>query len=121
MGRTDANALTEDKATITLGFADGSFGTIHYLANGAAAFPKERVEVFVGGRILQLDNFRKLRGFGWANFRTMNLWKQDKGQAACSAAFLSAIELGRPTPIPPEQIFEVARVSIETAELLRQQ
>jgi predicted dehydrogenase/threonine dehydrogenase-like Zn-dependent dehydrogenase len=121
MGRTEANVLTEDKAAITLGFADGSFGTIHYLANGAAAFPKERVEVFVGGRILQLDNFRKLKGFGWANFRTMNLWKQDKGQAACSAAFLAAIEHGRPTPIPPEEIFEVARVSIQSAELLRQQ
>ena len=52
-------------AAITLGFADGSFGTVHYLANGGASFPKERIEVFVAGRVLQLDNFRKLKGYNW--------------------------------------------------------
>src|SRR5690606_10753280 len=57
MGKTEALAITEDKASITLGFADGSFGTIHYLANGGASFPKERIEVFAAGRTLQLDNF----------------------------------------------------------------
>ncbi|NCC76977.1 MAG: dehydrogenase, partial [Clostridia bacterium] len=42
MGDSPGVAVTEDKAAIVLGFADGSFGTIHYLANGAASFPKER-------------------------------------------------------------------------------
>lgn len=121
MGDCDSVAVTEDKASITLGFADGSFGTILYLANGAASFPKERVEVFAAGRVLQLDNFRKLRGFGWPGFKKMNLWKQDKGQSACAAAFLSAIENGSESPIPIEEIFEVARVSIEATEILRNQ
>lgn len=121
MGDTPAVAVTEDKASITLGFSDGSFGTILYLANGAASFPKERVEVFAAGRVLQLDNFRKLRAFGWPGFRKMNLWKQDKGQAACAAAFVEALTKGAPSPIPPEEIFEVARVSIAAAELLRAQ
>lgn len=40
MGDTDAVEITEDKAAIILGFEDGSFGTIHYLANGASSFPK---------------------------------------------------------------------------------
>lgn len=121
MGETPAVAVTEDKASITLGFADGSFGTILYLANGAASFPKERVEVFAAGCVLQLDNFRKLRAFGWPGFRKMNLWKQDKGQGACAAAFVEALTKGAPSPIPAEEIFEVARVSIEAAELLRAQ
>ena len=34
--------------------------TVLYLANGSKAFPKERLEVFAAGRVLQLDNFRKL-------------------------------------------------------------
>jgi predicted dehydrogenase/threonine dehydrogenase-like Zn-dependent dehydrogenase len=110
--------VAEDKASITLGFEDGSFGTILYLANGAASFPKERIEVFSAGRVLQLDNFRKLRGFGWPGFTKMNLWKQDKGQAGCAAAFLQAIEAGT-CAIPPEEIFEVARVTIEADRLLR--
>ncbi|CAM0997715.1 Dehydrogenase [Rhodanobacter sp. Root179] len=121
MGGTAGVSVTEDKAVITLGFADGSFGAIHYLANGAASFPKERIEVFASGRVLQLDNFRKLRGFGWPGFSRMNLWRQDKGQQACAAAFLQAVESGADTPIPADEVFEVARVTIEAAEILRQQ
>jgi predicted dehydrogenase/threonine dehydrogenase-like Zn-dependent dehydrogenase len=121
MGDAPGVAITEDKAAITLGFADGSFGTVHYFANGAASFPKERVEVFAAGRVLQLDNFRKLKAFGWPGFKKMNLWKQDKGQSACAAAFLKAIENGEACPITPEEIFEVARVTIEVAEQLRAQ
>lgn len=120
MGDAPGVATTEDKASITLGFADGSFGTIMYLANGAANYPKERVEVFTSGRVLQLDNFRKLKGFGWPGFSRMNLWKQDKGQQQCAAAFLAAVQSGVPA-IAPGDIFEVARVTIEVAELLRQQ
>lgn len=120
MGDAPGVAITEDKASITLGFADGSFGTILYFANGAASFPKERVEVFAAGRVLQLDNFRKLKGYGWPGFSRLNLWTQDKGQNACAAAFLKAIEQGSPA-IPLDEIFEVAQVSIEVAEQLRGQ
>lgn len=120
MGRSPAIAVVEDKAAITLGFADGSFGTIMYLANGSASFPKERVEVFTAGGVLQLDNFRSLTAYGWPGFRGMKLWKQDKGQAACAAAFLNAVKTGRPA-IAPDEIFEVARVTIEAAQLLREQ
>lgn len=120
MGDAPGMVITEDKASITLGFEDGSFGTILYLANGAASFPKERVEVFAAGRVLQLDNFRKLKGYGWPGFSKMNLWKQDKGQNACAAAYLQAIENGV-SAIPADEIFEVARVSIDVAELLRRQ
>ncbi len=112
--------ITEDKASITLGFEDGSFGTILYLANGAASFPKERIEVFAAGRVLQLDNFRKLKGYGWPGFDRLNLWRQDKGQNACAAAFLQAVQKGAPA-IPLEEIFEVARVTINIAEQLRKQ
>jgi predicted dehydrogenase len=106
---------TRDTATIHLRFADGSIGTIHYFANGSKTFPKERLEVFASGRVLQLDNFRKLRAFGWPGFRGMNLWRQDKGQRACAAAFSQAVLSGGPAPIPLEQILEVARVTIEIA------
>lgn len=121
MGETDAVAILEDKASITLGFEDGSFGTIFYLANGASSFPKERVEVFTAGRVLQLDNFRKLKGFGWSNFNKMNLWRQDKGQDACAAAFVESIRQGKESPIPADEIFEVARITIQVAEILRAQ
>jgi predicted dehydrogenase len=111
---------TGDTATITLTFADGSVGSIHYFANGSKSFPKERLEVFSGGRILQLDNFRRLHGFGWPGFRKMNLWRQDKGQKACAAAFVRAVEQGGAAPIPFEELLEVGKITIGIAEATRQ-
>ncbi|MDR3442141.1 MAG: bi-domain-containing oxidoreductase [Legionella sp.] len=111
----------EDVAVVIIGFEDGSWGTIHYMANGSSRFPKERIEVFTAGRVLQLDNFRKLSGFGWPGFKKLALWKQDKGQDACCAAFLNAIEGGESMPIPFNEMIEVARVTIEAAQLLREQ
>jgi len=121
MGDTNAEAVCEDKAAITLGFEDGSFGTIHYLANGGASFAKERIEVFAAGRTLQLNNFLKLRGFNWPGFKKQNLRRQDKGQTACANAFVKAVETGGPTPIAAEELFEVAKVTIDVAEILRDQ
>ncbi|MGA1101865.1 MAG: Gfo/Idh/MocA family protein, partial [Opitutales bacterium] len=104
-----------DTVSLQLRFADGSIGTVHYFANGSKAFPKERLEVFAQGRVLQLDNFRKLTGFGWPGFRRMNLWRQDKGQKACAAAFVQTLQAGGKAPIPWEEIYEVTRVTIELA------
>lgn len=109
------NSMQHDTASIELAFEDGSIGTIHYFANGAKSFPKERLEVFAGGAILQLDNFRKLRGYNWPGFSKMNLLNQDKGQKACAKAFLKAIDDHLP-PIPVEELFEVSRISIEVAK-----
>lgn len=121
MGDSDGVNVTEDKAAMILGFADGSFGTIHYLANGAPSFPKERVEVFAAGATLQLDNFIKLKGYGWKGFKKLNLWKQDKGQTNCAKAFINSVKEGEDAPIPVEELFEVAKITIDIAEQLRSQ
>ena len=69
--------------------------------------------------VLQLDNFRRLEGFGWKGFKKDKLLRQDKGQSACAQAFVDAIKNGDPSPIPFDEIVEVARVSIEVASSLR--
>jgi len=112
-------AATADTVTIQLAFADGSIGTIHYFANGSKSYPKERLEVFAAGRVLQLDNFRKLTGFGWPGFTKMNLWRQDKGQRNCAGMFVNVVEKGGFTPIPLAEVLEVSRISIEVAANLR--
>lgn len=114
--RAGMASATNDTVSLQLGFADGSIGTVHYYANGSKTFPKERLEVFAAGRVLQLDNYRKLTGFGWPGFKKMNLWRQDKGQKGCAKAFVKAIEGGAPAPIPFDEVIEVSRVSIELAE-----
>jgi predicted dehydrogenase/threonine dehydrogenase-like Zn-dependent dehydrogenase len=110
--RLAMTSATGDTLSLQLGFADGSIGTVHYFANGCKTFPKERLEVFAAGRVLQLDNFRKLRGFSWPGFSKMNLWRQDKGQGSCAKAFVDAVRQCGPAPIPFEEIVESSRVSI---------
>ncbi|HTB63824.1 MAG TPA: bi-domain-containing oxidoreductase, partial [Opitutales bacterium] len=106
-----------DVAMLHLRFADGSVGSVHYLANGSPKFPKERLEVFCDGRVLQLDNFRKLTGFGWSGFGSFKTWKQDKGHQAEFAAFLHAVRSGLPSPIPKQELFEVSRATIQLAQM----
>lgn len=113
LGRHPALAIRDDKFSLTLEFTDGSIATIHYLANGNKGFPKERVEVFVAGRVLQLDNFLKLRSWGWQGFSKMNLWRQDKGTLQCTRAFMDGIHARSGEPISRGEIFEISRLSIE--------
>jgi predicted dehydrogenase len=109
-----------DTAHISLKFEDGSIASIQYYANGHRSFPKERIEVFASGRILQLENFRVLRGFGFRGLNSFRTWRQDKGHASCVQAFLNAIRSGAPSPIPAAEIFEVSRIAIEVVESLNE-
>ncbi|MDA8091372.1 MAG: bi-domain-containing oxidoreductase [Nitrospiraceae bacterium] len=118
IGPSPAIAVRDDKVTFTMTFADGSLGTVHYMANGHKSFPKESLEVFCDGRVLQMDNFRKLRGFGWTGFSKMDLWRQDKGQRACAAAFIQALRTGLPSPIAFSEIVEVTRIGFDIMDIL---
>lgn len=117
--RTDMDSATGDTVTLQLRFADGSIGTVHYFANGSKAFPKERLEVFASGFVLQLDNFRKMTGYGWPGFSKFNLWRQDKGQRNCVQAFIDAVQGKGAAPIPLSEVLEISRLSIEIAKAVR--
>lgn len=106
-----------DTLTITLKFEDGSIGTVHYFANGSKMFPKERLEVFCDGKTMQMDNFRALKGFGFAKkgFKNMRLWRQDKGQSGEVRAFFDSIREGKESPIPFDEIVEVMKVTLDLA------
>jgi predicted dehydrogenase/threonine dehydrogenase-like Zn-dependent dehydrogenase len=119
MKEESRNGAPADKVSFTLRFEDGSFGTVLYLSNGHRSFPKERLEVFCDQRVLQLDNFRKLTGYGWKGFRSMNLWRQDKGQNACVASFLKSVSEGLTSPIPLDELLEVSKVTLAIAQTQR--
>ena len=119
MGRNSAMSVVDDESIISLQFEDGSIGVIQYFSNGGKCFPKERLEVFAADAVLQLDNYRVLRGLAWPGFSKKSLWVQDKGQDSCLKAFLYAIRNGNEAPIPLEQIWEVSRLSVEIADAAR--
>lgn len=102
-----------DTAFIQFGFGDGSIGSFHYLAGGSKIFPKERLEVFCGGGILQIDNFRTLTPFDWLGASRQRLWKQDKGHAAEIKALVEAAGSGGSSLIPFHGIVEVTRTCLD--------
>ena len=115
-----ADGICDDKAVVILSFEDGSIGTLNYLANGHSSYPKEHMEIFCAGRVYEIQNFRKLRVFGHPGFHSNRLWRQDKGQRACVAAFVQALRLSSPSPIPLAELLEVTRATFQIAELLKQ-
>jgi len=119
MGRNDAFEIVEDKCVITLGFEDGSIGTIQYFANGGSRFPKERIEVFANDAVLQIDNFRALRAFGWQGAKGRKLFKQDKGQEACVQHYLDSVAAGKGATIAFDELVEVSRATLEADRLIR--
>ena len=117
-GNHEKLSQKSDQASINLKFTDGSVATIIYLSNGHKSYPKETIDVFVSGKILTLNNFKSLRGYGWKAFRRQNLIRQNKGQFECASAFVAAIRKQTKPPICKHEIFEVTRYTLEIAERL---
>lgn len=109
----------DDVMSVSLLFADGSLGNLHYFANGHKSYTKEKLEVYSEGRVLLLDNFRKLRGYGWSNFNKLNLYSQDKGRQAEIGGFVERVALGGPPFLPVEQIWNVTAATLAATESAR--
>ena len=73
-----------DTAVISLACQNGSICSINYFANGTKDFPKERIEIFVGGKIIQIDNFKSIAFYGFKNAKNQSLWAQDRKRIANS-------------------------------------
>jgi len=117
----DDDRYREDNLVMTFTFADNSIGTVSYLANGDKAFPKERIEVFCGGRVAVLDDFRRLE---LAHQGKRNIirsrWRQDKGHRGEWKAFSTAITTGTQPPIPYHHLFGVTAATLAALEALHQ-
>jgi len=116
VGDTGGLPTRNDHMSILLSFADGSLGNVHYFAAGHRSFPKEALRVFSQGRVLELDNFRKLRGFGWPGFKKQNLFRQDKGHEAEIVAFIDRVTQGGPPLIPPAELWNVTEATFAAEE-----
>jgi len=92
-----------DNCVVTLRLADGSLGTLVYLANGDPAFDKERIEVFGQGRAAAIENWHCARVFGGGRARKIKARGSGKGHRHEMAAFVDAIRTGGPSPLPLEQ------------------
>ena len=113
----ETGGIRDDKMTINMTFADGSIGTVHYLANGPKSYPKERVEIFSEGRVLVIDNWRQLESFGWPGAPKMKI-RQEKGHKAEVATFIKRVTEGGAPPIPfadLEMVTEASFAAVRSA------
>jgi predicted dehydrogenase len=99
-----------DNVAVDLTFADGSIGSILYVADGSPALPKERLEGYASNRSGILHDYRSLELFGPAGKRRVRPRRRDKGHAQEVEAFLRGVESGE----PPVELDEIANVSLAT-------
>src|SRR5580704_15470278 len=94
-----------DNVLISLRFANGSEGTISYLANGDRSYSKERIEVFGGGCTAVLEDFRRLELVRNGHKEVVrSRWRQDKGHRAEWEAFAASVNRGSGAAIPVEEV-----------------
>jgi len=99
----NSEITNEDNLSITIKFKDGSLGNIIYLANGDQSMPKERLEVFCGGKIGVINDFKTLDIY--ADNKVKSLKLNGKGHKQEVSAFLSAIKAGEQAPISFQSIY----------------
>ena len=119
-GTPSDDRYREDNVILMLKYQNGSVGTITYVANGDRSLPKERLEVFGGGSVAILDDFRRLELMrDGRNSVRKNRWRQDKGHRPEWEAFMRAVRDGGPPPIPYQELFDVSLASILALDALR--
>jgi predicted dehydrogenase len=114
---------SNDNVVAILRFANGSQGTISYLANGDKAYSKERLEVFGGGRVAVLEDFRRLELVRDGRKKTISSkLGQDKGHRGEWEAVAHAIRTGGRSPIPFDEIVstQLATFALEESRMIGQ-
>ena len=118
------NALGEnpqentDNVSILLKYENGTNAVINYFANRSKSYVKERVEVFSQEKVLVLDNWRKLEGFGVKGFSKMT-GTMDKGHKRQFALLNERLQKGGEALIPFESIVNTTRASFACIESLK--
>jgi predicted dehydrogenase/threonine dehydrogenase-like Zn-dependent dehydrogenase len=113
-----ARRYNHDNVLVSITFSDGSAGTIHYLANGAAAVEKEYLEVFGDQKAARMWNFKKLECAVGRETSTKS-FSGDKGHAAEMKALLEGFESGASAPVSLYSLAATSRVTFAVLESLR--
>lgn len=111
-----------DDVVVTLSFANGSVASIGYFCAGDRSFSKERVEIFGGGAVAVIDDFRRGWTISGARRRRLGgLWGGPrKGHREELEAFIEAVRHGRSAPIPFEESVQATLATLAVVRSLNQ-
>ncbi|UII77597.1 bi-domain-containing oxidoreductase [Flagellimonas sp. HMM57] len=107
-----------DNASILLQYENGSNAVINYFANGSKAYSKERVEIYSQERTMIMDNWRKLKTYGFKGGRNASS-KQDKGHYNQFQTLLQQQQKGGDPIIPFNEIVNTTKASFAAIESLK--
>ena len=108
-----------DNASILLKYENGSNAVVNYFSNGSKSYFKERVEVYSQDRTLIMDNWRKLKGYGFKGFSTAKS-SQDKGHFNQFQSLVNQHKNGGEAIIPFDEIVNTTRASFAALESLKE-
>jgi polar amino acid transport system substrate-binding protein len=109
----------EDSVFITLRLADGSNGSIAYIAEGDKALPKERIEIFGAGKSFVIDDFRSGLAYQDGREKKTKLREQDKGQEDEVSTVCAVVLEGKPAPIALEDLATTTRATFRIRDSVR--
>jgi predicted dehydrogenase len=100
-----------DNFVATISFDDGSLATLAYTALGSPDHPKEQLEIFVDGRVITLDDYRRVTATG-AKTPISSTQAADKGHRTMLQELGVAIRDGGEWPIPLWQQFQATEIAL---------
>ena len=106
-----------DNVVVTIRFSNGSVGVITYLANGDSTVPKERIEIFSGGKTAIVDNFRSLETYEGGIRKIHETSLVEKGHKTEVEEFIRSIHLAKDL-IPFESMVATTRATFRIIESL---
>jgi predicted dehydrogenase/threonine dehydrogenase-like Zn-dependent dehydrogenase len=117
VSNANAKAQDQDNVAITIGLSGGSVGLITYLACGDRLVPKERIEIFGGGKTFIINDFRTAEVY--LNGKLKKVKAAGKGHREEVEAFVGSIREGRPSPLPLESILATTATAFRALDALR--
>jgi predicted dehydrogenase/threonine dehydrogenase-like Zn-dependent dehydrogenase len=108
-----------DNASIMLKYKNGSTAVINYFANGSKAYSKERIEVYSQERTLVMDNWRKLKAYGFKGFSKSSS-SQDKGHYNQFINLIHQQKNGGDPIIPFDSIVNTTKASFAAIKSLKE-
>jgi predicted dehydrogenase/threonine dehydrogenase-like Zn-dependent dehydrogenase len=120
IGARSSKIVDADSVIITLRFADGSNGSVAYLAEGDKGLAKERVEIFGAGRSFVLDDFRRATLYKDGREEQVALKAQDKGQQEQVRVVCASVLQGGAAPISLDELAATTRATFRVLDSLRE-
>ena len=109
---------SNDNFVATFKYHDGSLCNLIYTALGNDAVPKEQMEIYSDGKIIVLNNYKRLDIFGEKK-KNVEFKMPQKGHFEELVEIAKSVQSAKSAPIPFEQLILATQMSFEVEKQIR--